>query len=52
VAGIALASLGKFEELLGDDPVTVIVLKLKRYANHFQRDTQDPLGVGIQIAAI
>jgi len=50
--GIALAGLGKFDDALGDDPVGEIVCEPKRYASHFERDTQNRLGFGIDIEVI
>jgi hypothetical protein len=47
--GIALASLGKLDDAHGDDPVGEIVCKPKGYARHFECDTQNPLGFGIDI---
>jgi hypothetical protein len=49
---IALARLGKFDDALGDDSVGEIVFKPKRYAGHFERDTQKPLGLGIDIEVV
>jgi len=50
--GIALAGLGKLDEALGDDSVGVMVCKPKRYASHFERDTQNPPGFGIDIEVV
>jgi hypothetical protein len=48
--GISLAGLGKFDDPLGDE--SEIVCKPKGYARHFERDTQNPLGFGIDIEAV
>jgi hypothetical protein len=50
--GIALARLGKFDDALGDGSVGEIVFKSKRYATHFERDMQNPLGFEIDIEVV
>jgi len=42
-----LASLGKFDNLLGNNAVGEIVYRPKRHASHLERDSQNPLGFGI-----
>jgi hypothetical protein len=49
---IALAGLGKLDNLLRDNAVSKIVGKPKRYASHFERDSQNPLGFGIGIELV
>jgi hypothetical protein len=50
--GIALAGLGKFDDTLSDNSVGEIVCKPKGYASHFECDTQNPLGFGIDIEVV
>ena len=47
-----LASLGKLDNLLGNNAVGEIVCKPERYASHFQRDSQNPLGFGLDIEVV
>jgi len=49
---IALAGLGKLDNLLRDNAVGEIVGKPERYASHFERDSQNPLGFGIGIELV
>ena len=48
--GIALAGLGKLDNLLGNNAVGETVCKPERYASHFERNSQNPHGFGIGIA--
>src|SRR5262249_8299846 len=50
--GIALAGLGKFNELLGDYSVGEIVFKPEAYASDFERDIQSPFGFGIDVEVV
>jgi hypothetical protein len=50
--GIALAGLGKFDNGLGDDSVGEMVVKPKRHASHFECDTHNLLGFGIDIEVL
>jgi hypothetical protein len=50
--GIALASLGKLDNLLRYNTIGEIVGKPERYASLFERDTQNPLGFGLAIEAM
>ena len=47
-----LARLRKFDDLLGNNAVSEIVGKPERYASHFKRDSQNPLGFGIGIELV
>jgi hypothetical protein len=44
-----LASLGKFDDSLGDEPVGEMVCEPKGQLRHFERDIQYALGFGIDI---
>ena len=46
------AGPGKFNNLLGNNAVGQIVCKPERYASHFKRDSQNPLGFGIGIELV
>ena len=50
--GMPLARLRKFDDLLGNNAVGEIVGKPERYASHFKRDSQNPLGFGIDFGAV
>jgi hypothetical protein len=50
--GIVLAGLGKLDDALGDESVGEIVFEPKGYASHFERNTQNPLGFGIDIEVV
>ena len=50
--GMPLAGLGKLDNLLGNNAVGEIVGKPERYASHFERDRQNPLGFGIGIELV
>jgi len=47
-----LAGLGKLDNLLGNNAVGEIVCKPKRYASHFEGDSQNPPGFGIGIELV
>ena len=50
--GIALASLGKLDDLLRDNAVDEIVSNPERYASHFECGTQNSLGFAIDFEAV
>src|SRR5262249_35851747 len=50
--GMPLAGLSKLDNLLGNNAVGEIVCKPERYASHFERDSQNPLGFGIGIELV